>query len=431
MKYYINILFGILLLSAAMLSCQNTEDTFEEYFSNNQVSEVGAPLAVTSRSGTGRIEFLLAISADPRIKKGIVEWVESGVEKNAEFEVNRDVSGMDTLAISLSNIEEGIKKFTFTLFDTDGRASKQLSESAMIYGSIFEADLIARRVSKMQTFSTSDPQIDSLVIEWAQALPEVLETVFVYTDQNDQEQTVTVEATDERTIIKGYNRSVNYSYKTRYIPEPEALDTYWSVPTTGEIPKIEIVLDKTLWSKVELLNDIPNINHSSGDANAIVNSWGDGNVIVEPGEGYSYRPFHFTIDLGVKTVLTEVIMDTFGPYPAVMFRRYQLWGIDDLSGAETTIDLQDVSALSEEEQQNQQKVEEQRVKNLAAWEEESQEKGWVKVLDDTGASQGGFSKKINVKQEFRYLRMVVVTSFAPHIGATAWGEITLKGEKPD
>ncbi|MDN5211354.1 DUF4998 domain-containing protein [Fulvivirgaceae bacterium BMA12] len=412
-KFYLQ-LYIMILGIATIISCDDSEDTFKQFLDAENASPIGAPKGVTSQAGTERVVFKLAITSDPRIRKGTVLWGESDGNKTFEFDVNRDVSGLDTLTISLNEVEEGIKRFVFTLFDDNGNASGQLSHTRTIYGSEYESGLLARRINSVSAFPSANPAVDSAVIEWSTPLPEVLETTFTYTDQNDVEQTIVINLDETRTILLGYNRSIPYRYKTRYLPESDALDTYVSAESSGEIPKAEVDLDKSLFQFVGLPTDLPIFDPiwPPGIDNPWTNVWdGDPNSITAFLGASNSRPAHITIDLGVTLQLSQLEVVGFLPFPSITPKEYQIWGIADLSGAETTLIAKD---------------------DLEAWQQESVNKGWTLLLDDNRLNvddQTGFSQRIENETEVRYIRFLIIETFNPGNADTGINEISLKGFK--
>ena len=397
------VIVGIL----AIVSCESTVDTYSEFIGNETILDIGGPNGVSSRVGRGKVILELAISSDPRITHGTVEWTERGIDFVERFDVDRTETALDTLEIPINDVLEGSLRFTFTLFDKEENASKQLSHTRVIYGDEYEAGLIARRIDFMEAFSTLDPVIDSVSIKWNPPLEETLESIFTYTN----ELGVVVEEVIERDVltsfVKGYDRSIPFSVITRYIPEPNALDTYISSESTGEFPKIEVYLDKSTWSSGNLTSDIPEVN---GGFNAM-HMWDGvpGTWHATLGGAKGKRLFTIALGAPAPVELTAMEWEGFGAYRPVSVKDYQVWGIDDITDADTVTDI-NVDA--------------------DAWEAEMESKGWVKLLVSS-RTQGDDSSLRKISNEYKsnFVRVVILSSFDPFNPDIAWGEFSLKGFK--
>ncbi len=114
---------------------------------------------------------------------------------------------------------------------------------------------------------------------------------------------------------------------------------------------------------------------------------------------------HFTLDFGRSITLKGIKI-----WPRVEccqernIKRYQLWGINDLSNAETTL-----------------------VSHDSGWEEESKAKGWTLIHDSETPNifkgvTSPHTEKIDAQKAFRYVRYRAVTNHASH-KRTALAEI--------
>lgn len=154
---------------------------------------MGAPISVSSKSGKNRIIFDLVIPADPRISNGKVEWLEGGVLKDAEFKISRTTTKIDTVEIDITEIAGGIFSFDFFLQDTKGNKSAKLSKTATVYDDEYGSLLIPRRISKLKSYATNNPEIDSVLLIWATPLKQVVNSTLKYTDNNSVLRTLAID----------------------------------------------------------------------------------------------------------------------------------------------------------------------------------------------------------------------------------------------
>ena len=402
-KLYLRLYLSLLCM-AALASCENTEETFEEFIQGGIISNIGAPISVTSEAGTELVNFKLAIPADPRVARGAVEWIEGGTSPMIqEFDIVRTgESGVDTIDITLSNVQEGIQQFNFTLFDNLGNASKALRHTRPIYGAIYESGLLPRRIDNAEAFAKIG--YDSVIIKWSIAIPEMMESTLTYTDLDGIEQQIVVPADVDTTKLIRYDRTIPFSVVTRYIPEPNALNTYLSISVEDLFPKVILPLDKMLWSLEPLNNDVPEISATFNLNHAWDGIEGNYGATL----GGDVRPHHFTIDLGLSepVQLAEFSWAGFPPFTQVEVRSFQVWGIDDITGAETTLDI---------------------AADRDAWEVEMVSKGWTKLVENIRVQgQEDYSTIISNTTNVKFVRIVIVDSFLPSNPDIAWGEINIK-----
>ncbi|MCG8308965.1 MAG: hypothetical protein MI975_16335, partial [Cytophagales bacterium] len=236
-------------------------------------------------------------------------------------------------------------------------------------------------------------------------LSETLESIVTYTDLDGKVHKIIVPGDSLQTGVKGFDRLVPFFIETRYIPEPDALDTYVSDASKGVFPEVvPVSLNKSLWGLELLSNDLP---AQSGSFK--LNSAWDGNPETYAATLGVPGPHHFTIDLGVSEAiqLSEFSWAGFPPFSKVEVKNYQVWGIADITNAETA-KLITVDRLG--------------------WEAEMESKGWVKLLENT-REQGDeeHASAIDHKAFVKFVRIVVIDSFSPQNPDIAWGEIGLKG----
>ena len=401
-KLYFRLCMSVLCV-IALAACENTEETFAEFIQGGTISDIGAPITVTSAAGTERVNFKLAIPADPRIVRGAVEWTEGGTSPIIqEFDVVRTgESGADTIDIVLTGVQEGIQQFNFTLLDSLGNSSKALRHTRPIYGAIYESGLLPRRIDHAAAFAKTG--YDSVVIKWSIAIPEMIESTLTYTDLDGIEQQIVVPKDVDTTQLIRYDRTIPFSVVSRYIPEPNALNTYLSISAEDFFPKVILPLDKTLWSLEPLNNDVPEVSGTFNLNHAWDGMAGNYGATL----GGDVRPHHFTIDLGLSEAvqLAEFSWAGFPPFTQVEVRAFQVWGIDDITGAETTVDI---------------------ATDRDTWEAEMESKGWTKLVENIRVQgQEDYSTVISNTTQVKFVRIVIVDNFLPSSPDIAWGEINI------
>ena len=420
--YKINKIYFLFLLGLiTMFSCETTEETYEQFTKNGEAIIVGKPISLEIKSGNQRASFSIEINADPKIKKGEITWTnKGGVVMSHVFDIVRTSNGAEMVEVLVENIDEGTRIFNTVMMDDAQRKSLKTEITKVIYGSVYQSNLLPRGVNEVITFADG-----TATINLSDNITDgMVETMLKFEDASGVAQEITV-ANDENTAtISSYNKLKQLSIFSNYKPEENAIDLFSSSIKEYTFPRVIVDLDFLKWQLVSLPNDLPaEIGHWA-PLNFLVGAW-DGNAGTY-GSAIGFRiaeadpnidaavgaPHHFTVDLGLTDALEleQIKWDTFTPYADIHTKKYQVWGIEDIVDAETSLDAR---------------------ADFPAWEAEMETKGWVKLLEDTRLSdsdKNGFTQKIVNETKVKFIRIVILDKFDPRAGNLdfAWGDIFLK-----
>lgn len=379
MKYkYIWIILGFGLV----LSCSKMEDNFKSYIEREETVYAGKVDSVSVKVGYNRIQFDISNSI-PNIETVRIFW--------NEFADSTDVPINSQSSIT-TKILEGIpeKDYSFKMVSIDQNGNKSLpfSVPGKVYGDQY---LAVRAIRPIQNIELIDPE--NIVIVWSGIVDDGVFNDITYTNINGEEMVLRVPMSETETEINNIDIQLGFSYTTVYLPETDAIDEF--VSTTVKIqPKMVFELSKDTWSLVHLPTDV------KGDCynGSIPNLWDNktNNYYHSGCEGTVNDgiPSHFTIDLGVDANLVEVQLDPRtdccqGRNP----KQFQIWGISDLTDAETSLESNDPN-----------------------WEQEMITKGWVKLLDhetspNWNGSAEGYRTDITNNSSVRYIRYRIVDTW--------------------
>jgi len=413
--------FLFLLGLISLFSCETTEETYEQFTKNGEAIIVGKPISLEIKSGNQRASFSIEINADPKIKKGKITWVnKNATTMNHVFDVIRTSNGFQMIEVLVENIDEGTRIFNTVMLDGSERKSLTTEITKVIYGSVYQSNLLPRAVSEIVTFADG-----SATVNLSNNITDgMVETVLRFEDASGVAQEIKV-ANDENTAaISSYNNLKKLSIFSNYKPEENAIDLFSSSSKEYTFPRVIIDLDFSKWQLVTLPGDLPAEVSWWAPLNLLVQAW-DGNTdtyasaigpaikAADPNIDEDVAaPHHFTVNLGLTAALEleQIKWDTFSPYPDIHTKKYQIWGIEDITDAETSLDAR---------------------ADLPAWETEMETKGWVKLLEDTrlnNSDKNGFTQKINNETKVKFIRIVILDKFDPRAGNLdfAWGDIYLK-----
>ena len=382
MKKMKNLYVYVILGLGLVFSCSKMEDNFKDYLGREDKVYAGKVDSVSLRTGYNRIQFDISTSVR-NIETVRVFW--------NDFADSLDVSISSEPGITtkiLDGIAEKDYNFNFVSIDTHGNKSLPFSVPGKIYGEKYIAVRSIRPIKEIQLMDT-----ENLIVVWNGIVDDGVYCDLTYTDINDQEVSLRVPMSDTETEINDINAKLGFSYTTVYLPEEDAIDEFFSESVLVQ-PEIAFELSKETWSLVSLPTDV------KGDC------WGGSISGLWNGKTNDYYhsgcygtvedliPHHFTFDLGVDANLVKVRLDPrTGCCQGRNPKRFQIWGISDLTDAETTLDSNDPN-----------------------WEQEMIDKGWVQLLDHETApswngSAEGYITNLTDNTSVRYIRYRILDNW--------------------
>jgi hypothetical protein len=208
-----------LSLFSILMSCETMEDTYYEFVKDGETIYVGKADSVKTRGGNYRIELSWLLMSDPKVSSYKVYWnnrrdsIENSVTKTIE---------VDTVRALITDIREDIHNFEIFTFDKDGNSSVVASAIGRVYGDNYTASLLQR------TYKAITRSGDDLIVEWSEAQNTLLFVEVQYTDamSNPVKQFVLGEA--EVDSMSNFPVGGTFQYRTAFLPEPEALDTFYT-----------------------------------------------------------------------------------------------------------------------------------------------------------------------------------------------------------
>lgn len=369
-----------MMLFMIIVACESSEDTFEELFTNQgETVYIGKADTVIIAPGFEKLRFWVAINADPKISKGLLEANDGSVTH--EFDVVRTQNGKDTVMFDL-DLSEREYIFDLNLMDDAGNQSVKREVQAMVFGNKYQATLLNRGIASIDALEIT------ATINWSPAAAGTIATVLTYEDGAGIMQTVNVSNEDTETVLGSYKLGGNIMVSSTYKPTENAIEEFSAIPSEITFP-VQFLLDKSIITPLILQDDATDGCFGSTYARLTDGStgafWHSCDI---PSDQY---PWVMSFDMGVAANLSGFRLDERsgccgGRSPAA----YQIWGINDLTNAITA----DIDAGT-----------------IADWEADAIAKGWVKLLDVAGNDQATFEVDVPVNPtKFRYLRLVGISS---------------------
>ncbi|OQP66515.1 hypothetical protein A3860_13600 [Niastella vici] len=216
-RSYILIL-GIIAVTAA---CRKMDDYKDKYLSSGSITYAGKIDSVKAHPGDGRIMLSGLLIADPKITELRIYW--NNYADSFKLPITR-TPNVDTIKAFLNKMEEGVKTYTLVTFDKYGNRSVAVTITGRVYGDVYRS-LLLNRTIKDGLFVG-----DSVSLEWnvLDASTGALGCELQYTDKSNNLQKLFVKRTDTRTVLTNYQYGTKFSYRTLFLPDSLAIDTFYS-----------------------------------------------------------------------------------------------------------------------------------------------------------------------------------------------------------
>ncbi|MVT09366.1 DUF4998 domain-containing protein [Chitinophaga tropicalis] len=206
----------------AVMSCTK-EDEYKKYITNgSEIRYTGKLDSMEIRSGYNRVEVSGLFMGDPNVASCKIYW---DSRRDSVTLLVKRTSGVDTLRHIISGLSEGSHSFEIVTFDMSGNHSVSVKGSGYVYGDRYKGALLNRPVTSAELDAEGNA-----VITWGDfdITSGARGTIHTYT--NNSNETVSVYAPVQQTTTKlpGYKAGTRYDYKTVYLPDSSAIDTFYS-----------------------------------------------------------------------------------------------------------------------------------------------------------------------------------------------------------
>lgn len=373
-----------MVLAVLVTACDKSDKEFRDYLEDKELIYPGVPLQINSRAGNGRVMVYWKPSPDPSIEKYIVYW--NNKADSVVVPATR-VSGQDSISTIIPNLFEYTYSFTVHAIDIKGNRSIPLDlNNVKIYGPVYRGGLINRFPDNTNPYEVQ-PNGDVL-LRFAATDTSNVGTTITYTNNNNQQVTAFLSQLNNTFTLLNYKASTTVTYQSAYVPTKTALDTF-KVNTAETFPTIytNVLCNKSIFAALNLPYDVQPYESQTSIAKLWDGSVGpQGYPNIFHSNGNSQLPHHFTFDMGA--VYNRLgIMETTGRDCCHNPTEYEVWGIANITGAETTVPGND-----------------------ANWKANALAKGWTLLSDVVRSDDGKGPYRINLMENpppVRYIRIRV------------------------
>lgn len=318
--YRIGLLLSVVLTAGA---CSGQLETIQEYLDAGETIYASKMDSVEIRPGYNRVEVTGLLKYGMDTEKCVVRWLPQN--DSVVVPVHR-IEPVDTFRVFIENLPEGTYQFEIVTYNKAGYRSISTTKGSKTYGERYVNSLRVRSLLKTEVAG------EKLLLNFSSEMAEALNTKIFYLNNAGEKREQVVTRDNNRIEITDWKPRGEYEVKTYYVPEVNAVDTFF-VSSIGAFPERIVEMDKSKFGELILDNDI----HLTAWGGALWKAWD--NVY----DNYNYAhsdntnpvsfPAWFTLDLGEKALLKRfdlfsVVRDDLN-YNGGNLKTWEIWGRAD------------------------------------------------------------------------------------------------------
>lgn len=283
---------GILLFVAGVLSCSEMNEPMMRFIDEEAVKVYAPkinPDSVQVFAGRDRVKVSVS-GLSSRVRNVRVSW------NNDAESLLVPVEGLgegQQFSFLLPGLTEGSHTIAMTTYDNFENQSMRTSASGNVYGDVY-ASTLRPRVIKDVIFN----EAGNVEVIWSGANTGTVGTVLKYQDVDGVQQQL-FETVRDTTEILRFKRNEDLTYQTVFLPEPMAIDTFYSPDAVRYIEGPRVDLSKAGWTASASSFDGRRTDRTPAQAIDSNGATEWVNSIVPQ----SYFPHTITIDMGTPQPL--------------------------------------------------------------------------------------------------------------------------------
>ena len=313
-------IFTSVLLSIFWLSCEKIEDTYKEFVKDGETVYLQKADSIKSRGGKNRIELSWLITSDPKVSSYKILW---NNDRDSVENTFTNTEGVDTGRVMLTNMREDVHNFKIFTYDNKGNSSVAANAIGRVYGDLYEASLLQRAYKSIARIN------DDMVINWAEADNTVAFVEFKYLDKSDKTIVKIGHRDAKADTLLNFPPGGDFNYRTAFLPDSLALDTFYTSSNSYVETKYMIELDYSLFQNADLSDD-SNIGKYSTKLSTLWLKTKD-YIWLDPTKIPNLSlPNWFTIDMGKQYSLAKIIVHPFAKNKNFLYRlgmpkEFEIW----------------------------------------------------------------------------------------------------------
>lgn len=379
MKHFKYIIYGLVLF-LFFYGCKKRDTEFREFFDNHEVVYTGAVGDVVSGAGNLRVSLKWKASSDPSITKYVVYW-----NNKLDSQVVVLNGKTDSISTVISGLQEYV--YSFLIYSYDNKGNKSIPKEAnnvKVYGPVYTSTLLNRAINSEMPYLKYEE--GAVILNFnTDTLNINVNTVIKYTNTSGSVSEAVLLPDTNSILLKDYKLGTTIEYKSSYIPAKGAIDVF--AVSGYSTFRGDVSCDKSLFREVRLPGDVATYEGQTSISklwDGSVGPQGYPNIFHSDG---SYIAHVLTFDMG-KTYTNLTKMEETGRDCCNNPDKFEVWGINDLTGATTNLRADD-----------------------AGWKDEALAKGWKLLREATRTDDGKNAMKFDLISNpppVRYIRIRVL-----------------------
>jgi len=299
-------------------SCQNMDEIYKEHVVSNGIIYPGKATSPFIAAGRDRVQVLWLKGSDPKVSRSKIYW--NNYTDSVELDVSQE---LDTIRCFIEGLEENTYTFIIKTFDAAGNVSIPVEVSGRSYGAIYQAGIFNRNISEEVV-----SEDDGWIINWEKAdiAKGAIFSEIVYKNSQGLDHTILAMVDDVSTTITDFKGGTQYKYRTAYIPEVGAIDTFYTDYYVRTMPPQK--MKKNGWA----------ITASSNAADTQAPNGGPEKVIDDDPNTYWHSkhkptspgyPHWLAIDMKRKVTVKYIELTPRSNYANQSFTKFNIEGSED------------------------------------------------------------------------------------------------------
>jgi len=217
------IVAGSLILGALTYSCDDYSDDYLKYVEGGERIYVGKMDSLFVFGGYNRVELGGNLPSDPKATEVRISW------NNTNNSITVPLTGGtvgERFSTIIDNLPENIYSFQVRSYDNDGNRSVLSTVTGRVYGEGYVATLYNRPITLARLYSGNRYRI---TVDNMDRSTGVIGCEIVYTSRDtNTEKTLFVPIGDGEVLFTDWKSGTTMKYRTSFIPEPTAIDTFYT-----------------------------------------------------------------------------------------------------------------------------------------------------------------------------------------------------------
>jgi len=198
-------------------------ETFKEFLKDGERIYIGKADSLKVHPGNHRLQLSWLAISDPFISHAKVFW--NNRTDSLTVAINK-TEHIDTVKVLVTELAEGDYSFEVVTFDDRENSSVAVQAIGRVYGENYIASLLDRPIASYQVGT------DSITLVWGAYRQGVFATDILFKDKEGEEQIIRVSVADPATKIGLFESETELKYRTLYLPDTLAIDTFFTNFTT-------------------------------------------------------------------------------------------------------------------------------------------------------------------------------------------------------